>query len=311
MPQINALSAITVNEHHTHRAGFVNILGNPNVGKSTLMNVLVGERMSIINRKPQTTRHRILGIVNEDDYQIVFSDTPGRIHNPKYEMQEAMNRFIRSAYEDADAILFVTHTAEKTEKVDAYIEDVAAIDAPKFLVINKVDLAKEEEVKELVEKYAARNYFDRIFTISAKNRQGTEDILPAIFDVLPEHPPFYPKDQLTDRSERFFVSEIIREHILELFHQEVPYSCEVIIEDFKEGEDRKGAITRIRAVIFVNRKSQKSILIGKGGESIKRLGTRSRIDLESWLETRVFLDLHIKVRENWRDDERMLKRFGY
>ncbi len=162
-----------------------------------------------------------------------------------------------------------------------------------------------------MDKYAFLDYFDRIFTVSAKNRIGTDEILPAIIDVLPEHPPFYPKDQLTDRSERFFVSEIIRDHILELFHQEIPYSCEVIIEDFKEGEDRKGEITRIRAVIFVNRKSQKSILIGKGGESIKRLGTRSRKDIESWLDTRVFLDLHVKVRENWRDDERMLKRFGY
>ena len=300
-----------MNDEAEHRAGFVNILGNPNVGKSTLMNALVGERMSIINRKPQTTRHRILGIVNDDRYQIIFSDTPGRVHDPKYGMHEAMNRFIMTAYEDADAILFVTTTAEKSAEVDKYVEDVAGIDVPKFLIINKIDLASEDEVSALTEKYESLGHFDRIFAISAKTGVGTEAILPAILEVLPAHPPFYPKDQLTDRPERFFVSELIRENILELFHQEVPYSCEVIIEDFKEGEDRKGEITRIRAVIFVNRKSQKAILIGKGGESIKRLGMRSRKDIEAWLETRVFLDLHIKVRENWRDDERMLKRFGY
>lgn len=298
-------------DHPKHKAGFVNILGNPNVGKSTLMNVLVGERMSIINRKPQTTRHRILGIVNEDDYQIVFSDTPGRVHDPQYGMHEAMNRFIKSAFQDADAVLFVTTVKETGKDIDAYVEEVARLEVPKFLVINKCDLVSAEEVNEMIALYEKTGHFDQIFPISAMQRKGTDEILPAILEVLPEHPPYYPKDQLTDRPERFFVTELIRENILELYHQEVPYSCEVIVEDFKEGTDRKGEITRIRCVIFVNRKTQKAILIGKGGESIKRLGTRARLDIEDFLQTRVFLDLHVKVRENWRDDERMLKRFGY
>ena len=298
-------------DNPNHKAGFVNILGNPNVGKSTLMNVLVGERMSIINRKPQTTRHRILGIVNEDAYQIVFSDTPGRVHDPQYEMHDAMNRFIRSAFQDADAVLFVTTVKETGKDIDTYVEEVARLEVPKFLLINKCDLVSSTEVNELIGKYERSGHFDQIFPISAMHRQGTDEILPALLAVLPEHPPYYPKDQLTDRPERFFVTELIRENILDLYHQEVPYSCEVIIEDFKEGTDKKGEITRIRSVIFVNRKTQKAILIGKGGEAIKRLGTRSRKDIEDFLQTRVFLDLHIKVRENWRDDERMLKRFGY
>jgi GTPase len=300
-----------VTENQEHKAGFVNILGNPNVGKSTLMNVLVGEHMSIINRKPQTTRHRILGIVNTDDYQIIFSDTPGRIQDPQYEMQLAMNRFIRSSYQDADVVLFMTATVEKGEALQAHVEEVSKLDVPKFLVLNKCDLVDPVQVESMISSYNSLNKFDRIFPISAMHKRGVEGILPAIVEKLPVHPPFYPKDQLTDRPERFFVTELIRDKILDLYHQEIPYSCEVVVEDFKEGEDRKGQITRIRALVYVNRKSQKSILIGKGGEAIKRLGTRSRKDIESFLQTRVFLDLHIKVRENWRDDEASLRRFGY
>lgn len=298
-------------ENHKHKAGFVNILGNPNVGKSTLMNVLVGEYMSIINRKPQTTRHRILGIVNTDEYQVVFSDTPGRIHDPKYEMQLAMNRFIRSSYQDADVVLFMTTALEKGEALEAHVEEVSKLDVPKYLLINKCDLVDNERVDTLVSHYKSLDQFQRILPISAMHKKGTDSIMPAIVESLDEHPPFYPKDQLTDRPERFFVTEFIRDNILDLYHQEIPYSCEVVVEDFKEGEDRKGEITRIRAVVYANRKSQKSILIGKGGEAIKRLGTRSRKDIESFLQTRVFLDLHIKVRENWRDDEASLRRFGY
>jgi GTP-binding protein Era len=300
-----------VTTHQEHKAGFVNILGNPNVGKSTLMNVLVGEHMSIINRKPQTTRHRILGILNTDTYQIVFSDTPGRIHDPKYEMQLAMNRFIRSSYQDADVVLFMTTALEKGDALEAHVEEITKLDVPKYLILNKCDLVDQEQVDALVAHYRSLDKFERIFAISAMHKRGTEDILPAIVEKLPVHPPFYPKDQLTDRPERFFVTEFIRDNILDLFHQEIPYSCEVVVEDFKEGESRDGDITRIRAVVYVNRKSQKSILIGKGGEAIKRLGTRSRKDIESFLQTRVFLDLNIKVRENWRDDEASLKRFGY
>ena len=294
-----------------HKAGFVNILGNPNVGKSTLMNELVGERMSIINRKPQTTRHRILGIVSEDGYQIVFSDTPGRVHKPQYQMHDAMNRFVKIAYQDADVVLFVTTVREKGADLHSHISDIAKLPMPKFLLINKIDLVTEDQVNSMVDDYEMLEIFDKIFPISAMHKTGVDQIMPAIIDALPEHPPFYPKDQLTDRPERFFVTEMIRDHILELYHQEVPYSCEVIIEDFKEGTDKTGEITRIRAVIYTNRKSQKAIIIGKGGESIKRLGTRSRKDIEQFLETRVFLDLHVKVRENWRDDELSLRRFGY
>jgi len=300
-----------VTDNQNHKAGFVNILGNPNVGKSTLMNVLVGEHMSIINRKPQTTRHRILGIVNTDDYQIVFSDTPGRIHDPQYEMQLAMNRFIRSSYQDADIVLFMTTAVEKGDALEAHVEEVSKLDVPKFLVLNKCDLVDQERIDELVAHYTSLENFSRIIPVSAMHKRGTSEILPAIVEELPSHPPFYPKDQLTDRPERFFITELIRDKILDLYHQEIPYSCEVVIEDFKVGEARDGEITRIRAVVYVNRKSQKSILIGKGGEAIKRLGTRSRKDIESFLQTRVFLDLHIKVRENWRDDEASLRRFGY
>ena len=294
-----------------HKAGFVNILGNPNVGKSTLMNVLVGEHMSIINRKPQTTRHRILGIVNTDDFQIIFSDTPGRIHDPQYEMQVAMNRFIRSSYQDADVVLFMTTALEKGEALEAHVEEVSKLDVPKYLIINKCDLVDKERIDTLVSHYTDLGTFQQIFPISAMHKRGIGEILPSIVKNLPDHPPFYPKDQLTDRPERFFITEFIRDNILDLYHQEIPYSCEVVVEDFKIGESRQGEITRIRAVIYVNRKSQKSILIGKGGEAIKRLGTRSRKDIESFLQTRVFLDLNIKVRENWRDDEASLKRFGY
>jgi len=275
------------------------------------MNVLVGEHMSIINRKPQTTRHRILGIVNTDDYQIVFSDTPGRIHNPRYQMQLAMNSFIRASYQDADVILFMTTAIEKGEALEAHVEEVSKLDVPKYLILNKCDLVDSAHVADMVMHYERLEYFRHIFPISAMHKRGTDLILPTIVESLPVHPPFYPKDQLTDRPERFFITEMIRDKILDLYHQEIPYSCEVVVEDFKEGEDRKGEITRIRAVVYVNRKSQKSILIGKGGEAIKRLGTRSRKDIESFLQTRVFLDLTIKVRENWRDDEASLRRFGY
>lgn len=294
-----------------HKAGFVNILGNPNVGKSTLMNALVGERMSIINRKPQTTRHRIIGIANADDYQIVLSDTPGRVRDPQYRLHQAMNSAIAQSFEDADIILYMTTIDTYGHDNPGDWVDLSKAEVPVFAVVNKCDSATDEQVETARTYMESSDKWEAVFLISAKTGAGLDTLHRAIVDALPEHPPYFPKDQLTDRPERFFVTEIIRDNILTLFHQEVPYSCEVIVEDFKESTDSKGPITRIRAVVYANRKSQKAILIGKGGEAIKRLGTRSRKDIEAFLDARVFLDLHIKVRENWRDDQRSLNHFGY
>ena len=296
-----------------HRSGFVNIIGRPNVGKSTLMNALVGERMSIITNKPQTTRHRIIGLMSGKDFQIVFSDTPGIIEDPSYKMQETMNRFAHSTFEDADLMLFVTDVEEQYHKEDPIIQRLKSLkDIPLFLVINKTDLAKPEQVLQLIQQWNEWVPFTETFPIAALHKKNTDLLLEKILETLPEGPAYYPKDQLTDRPERFFVSEIIREKILELYDQEIPYSCEVAIEAFKEGTTQKGApITRISAIIYVVRRTQKAIIIGKGGSAIKRLGMEARKSIEKWLEQKVFLELHVKVRENWRNDERSLKSFGY
>lgn len=295
-----------------HKSGFVNIIGRPNVGKSTLMNKLVGERMSIITSKPQTTRHRIFGILSGDDFQIVFSDTPGFITQPSYKMQEAMNRYVQSTFEDADLMLFVVGMDEDWDADDPLLIRLANAEAPVFLVLNKTDLATTEQVAAMLEIWKNRFNFSQTFTISALKGSGTSELLDAILKAIPEGPEYYPKDQLTDRPERFFVAEIIREKILELYHQEVPYSCEVAVESFKETETREGLpLTRIQAEIYVARKTHKPIIIGKDGESIKKLGTEARKSLETFLDTKVFLELHVKVRENWRDDENALRRFGY
>jgi GTP-binding protein Era len=295
-----------------HKSGFVNIIGRPNVGKSTLMNKLVGERMSIITSKPQTTRHRIFGILSGDDFQVVFSDTPGFIRQPSYKMQEAMNRYVQSTFEDADLMLFVVAMDETWEAEDPLLLRLANTEAPVFLVVNKTDLATPEQLSTAVADWESRFGFARVFTISALHGSGTTALLNAILDNMPEGPEYYPKDQLTDRPERFFVAEIIREKILELYHQEVPYSCEVAVESFKETETRDGQpLIRIQAEIYVARKTHKPIIIGKDGESIKKLGTEARKTLETFLDTKVFLELHVKVRENWRDDENALRRFGY
>ncbi len=295
-----------------HRSGFVNIIGHPNVGKSTLLNQLVGERMSIITAKPQTTRHRIFGILSGDDFQIVFSDTPGFIQAPAYKMQEAMNRFVHTSFEDADLILFVTEPSEHYPDDDPLLQRLRQAEAPVFLVINKTDLAKPEQVEQLTAQWQARLPVQRSFAIAALHGQGTAALLDAILAALPEGPEYFPKDQLTDRPERFFVAEIIREKILELYHQEVPYSCEVGIESFKETESKDGQpLTRIQAEIYVARKTHKPILIGKDGEAIKKLGTEARKAIETFLDTKVFLELHVKIRENWRDDDNALRRFGY
>lgn len=295
-----------------HKSGFVNIIGRPNVGKSTLLNALVGERMSIITNKPQTTRHRIFGILSGDDFQIVFSDTPGVIKTPAYKMQEIMNRFVNSTFEDADVMLFVTEPNEKYEDDDPIIARLKTIEVPLFLIINKVDLSTQEEIMAMIESWNQRVPFTKSLPVSALHQLGTDGLLNLIIEHLPEGPAYFPKDQLTDRTERFFASEIIREKILEQYEQEIPYSCEVDIEDFKDSETKSGEpLARISAIIYVSRKTQKAILIGKNGEAIKRLGTEARKSIETFLDRKVFLELHVKVRDNWRDDEQMLRKFGY
>jgi len=295
-----------------HRSGFVNIIGRPNVGKSTLMNALVGERMSIITRKPQTTRHRIIGLLSAEDYQIVFSDTPGIIEDPAYRMQKAMNRFVETTFEDADIMLFVTEVGETYAEDDPVMEKLRQIEAPLFLVLNKIDTVGEEQVQQLLKTWNERVDFKESIPISALHKVNTERLLSLILEHLPEGPAYYPKDQLTDRPERFFVSEIIREKILLLYEQEVPYSCEVAVISFKEDQTKKGEdLIRIAAEVYVARKTQKAIIIGKGGSAIKKLGTEARKDIEAFLQSKVFLELRVKVKDNWRDDERMLKYFGY
>lgn len=295
-----------------HKSGFINIIGRPNVGKSTLMNALVGERMSIITSKPQTTRHRILGIVSEEDYQLVFSDTPGIVVEVGYKMHEAMNRFVASTFEDSDVMLFVTDIYDKYEEDGPTVTRLKQLKVPLFLVINKIDQNKDEQIVELIKKWNSWVDFKETIPISALNKTNTDKLLKLILENTPEGPVYYPKDQLTDKPERFFVSEIIREKILQQYKKEVPYSCEVIVDSFKEDTTNKGeAITRIEAHIYVNRKTQKPIIIGKGGAAIKKLGTAARLEIEQFLDTKVYLELYVKIKENWRNDEQTLKRFGY
>jgi len=294
-----------------HKSGFVNIIGHPNVGKSTLLNQLMKEKMSIITHKPQTTRHRIFGIYNDDDHQIVFSDTPGLIKKPAYKMQESMNKFAHSSFEDADVLLFMTAPDDEYEEGERVLKMLAETSVPKFLVINKIDKSNQKEVEQLIKYWQSFYEFDMIFPISALENAGVEALFEELKKRLPEGPPFYPKDQISDKSERFFVSEIIRENILKQFKQEIPYSCEVEVESFKHVQTDRKKFVSIRAVIHVSRKSQKSILIGKQGSAIKRLGTESRKGIEKFLHEKVFLELFVKVKENWRDDESMLRSFGY
>lgn len=294
-----------------HRSGFVNIIGRPNVGKSTLLNALIGERLSIITNKPQTTRHRIIAIINEEDYQIVFSDTPGIIMDPHYKMQVAMNSFAFSAFEDADVLIYMTDTIETKELTEALAHRINSLDVPKVLVINKIDISNQEAIQDIIQWWSDQVTFDYICPISAQEKEGLEGLLNILKQHLPESPPYYPKDQFTDKSERFFVSEIIREKILTLYHQEIPYSCEVIVHYFKNKESRSGPMIHIMADIIVNRKTQKSIIIGKGGSSIKQLGSDARQAIEEFLESKVFLELHVKVKEKWRDDDNTLKSYGY
>ena len=306
------LHSETLHTPDGHRSGYINIIGRPNVGKSTLMNALVGERMSIITNKPQTTRHRIIGILSGDDFQMVFSDTPGIIDDPKYKMQEAMNKFVATTYQDGDVMIFVTDANENYTDDDPILERLRKIEVPLFLVINKIDTVDDERVLALIQTWQSRADFAEIFPVSALQRLGTSKLFHTLKTYLPEGPVYYPKDQLTDKSERFFVSEIIREQILEQYHQEIPYSVEVAVESFKETTTQAGSpLVRISALIFVGRKTQKPIIIGKGGGAIKKLGTNARKRLEKWLGKRVFLEMRVKVKDGWRDDEEMMKRFGY
>ncbi|MBO5634189.1 MAG: GTPase Era [Bacteroidales bacterium] len=289
-----------------HRAGFVNIVGNPNVGKSTLMNALVGEKLSIVTAKAQTTRHRIMGIVNTDEYQIVYSDTPGML-KPNYRLQEDMMKFVDAAIGDADIILYVTDVVEKSDKNQEYILKLQKVDCPVVVVINKIDISDQPRVLELIGYWQETLPGATVIPVSAKERFNLESVLEAVVSKLPVSPPWFDKDQFTDRNLRFFASEIIREKILENYSQEVPYSCEVVVESFKEGKDRY----EISAVILVMRDSQKGIIIGKGGAALKKTGTEARIEMEDFFQKKVFLQLFVKVDEDWRESRRELRRFGY
>lgn len=296
-----------------HRSGFINIIGHPNVGKSTLMNALVGERMSIITNKPQTTRHRIIGILSGEDFQMVLSDTPGVVDKPAYKMHQAMNSFVQSTFEDADMMLLVTDVLEEYKTEDQLLTQLRKqTSLPLFVVLNKIDLIDEVKLEQIKTFWAACLPNAQLIPISALKKINTDLLLSTLKEALPEGPEYYPKDQLTDRPERFFVSEIIREKILLLYHQEIPYATQVIIESFKEEQTKDGKdLVRVAATIFVERDTQKSIIIGKGGVSIKKLGTESRQDMEKFLEKKVFLELFVKVKDNWRNDDFLLKQFGY
>ena len=289
-----------------HKAGFVNILGNPNVGKSTLMNRLVGEKLSIITSKSQTTRHRIKGIVNGEDFQIVFSDTPGVV-KPSYKMQEYMLEFSKSALVDADIILYVTDVVENIEKNLDFIDKVNKSDIPVLLVINKIDLTTQEKLEALFDKWKSLIPRAEIFPLSATENFNVDNLYKRIVELLPEGEPFFPKDELTDLPSRFFVNEIIREKILQYYDKEVPYSVEVEVEEFKEDDKR----INIMAVIYVERSSQKGIIIGSQGEALKKVGTQARLDIEAFFGKKVFLNLYVKVLKDWRNKDSELKNFGY
>jgi GTP-binding protein Era len=289
-----------------HKAGFVNIIGNPNVGKSTIMNALVGEKISIITQKMQTTRHRIKGIVSGEDFQIVYSDTPG-ILKPNYKLQETMMKFVDSALIDADVILFVTDVIETPGKNPDYIEKVRKSNMPVIVLINKIDLSNQNDVLRLFDYWT--NVFPgaNVFPISAQEKFNIEPIFDRILELLPEAPPYFGKDELTDRNERFFLQEIIREKILLHYQKEIPYSVEVAVEEFKETDK----IINVSCVIYVERDSQKGIIIGHRGEMIKRVGTEARKDAEEFFNKKIFMELFVKVAKDWREKDKQLKNFGY
>jgi GTP-binding protein Era len=289
-----------------HKSGFVNIIGNPNVGKSTIMNVLVGERLSIITKKMQTTRHRIKGIVSGNDFQIVYSDTPG-ILKPNYRLQESMMKYVATALIDADVILYVTDVVEKQDKNNEYLEKIRRSNAPVIVLINKIDLSNQEEVLKLYHYWNDLLPAADILAISATEKFNVAPVFDRILELLPEGPPYFPKDELTDRNERFFVTEIIREKILLNYEKEVPYSVEVEVEEFKDEEK----LLSVRCVIHVARDSQKGIIIGHQGKALKKVGTQARKDIEEFFGKKVFLELYVKVTKDWRDKESSLDKFGY
>lgn len=288
-----------------HKAGFVNIIGKPNAGKSTLMNALVGEKLSIVSPKVQTTRHRIISILNSDDYQIVFSDTPGII-DPNYKMQECMMAFVNEAIKDADVIIYLTTPSENPE-TDVIPSSIVKTSQPVILAINKIDTRSQEEIEKLLGQWKKILPNAELIALSALHKFNMDSIINLIVKLLPENPPYYDKDTLTDRSTRFFINEIIREKILLYYNKEIPYSVEVEVDEFIEEKE----ITKISAMIFVTRDSQKGIIIGEGGRALKKVGTEARKDIEKFLNTKVFLQLIVKVQKNWRDNISLLKKFGY
>ena len=289
-----------------HKSGFVNIIGNPNVGKSTLMNSLIGQDLSIITSKAQTTRHRIKGILSNENYQIVFSDTPGVI-KPAYKLQESMMQYVKSAFQDADVIMYVVEIGEKGLKDNDIFEKIQQLKIPLIILLNKIDLVSQEKVLEEIENWTSKFSTAKVLPISALNGFNINEVIELILEVLPESPAYYSKDDVTDKSERFFIQEIIREKILKHYKKEVPYSVEISVEEFFEEEE----IIKIRAIIYVLRESQKGIIIGHKGLGLKRIGTESRKDIEKMLGKKVFLKTPIKVKKDWRDNSNQLKKFGY
>lgn len=290
----------------SHKAGYVNIIGNPNVGKSTFMNAIVGERLSIVTSKAQTTRHRILGIVNGEDFQILFSDTPGII-KPAYQLQESMMGFVKSAFEDADILLYMVEVKELALKDEKYFEKLKNSKIPVVILINKIDTSNQEEVEAKIAFWKEQLPNAEIHAISALENFNIQPVFNRIIELLPESPAYYPKDQLTDKPERFFVNETIREKILKHYKKEVPYSVEIDTEEFFEDDN----IIKIRSIIMVERESQKGIIIGHKGEALKRVGTEARKDLELFFDKKIFLELYVKVNKDWRNSQKQLKRFGY
>ena len=289
-----------------HKAGFVNIIGNTNVGKSTLMNSFVGEKLSIITSKAQTTRHRILGIVNGDDFQMVISDTPGII-KPAYELQSSMMDFVKAALDDADVLVYMVEIGEKDLKDEKFFQKIINSKIPVLLLINKIDISNQEELEVYAEMWKEKVPNAEIYPVSALKNFQIKEVFNRIVELLPESPPFYPKDQLTDKPERFFVNEIVREKILTFYKKEIPYSVEILTEEFFEEEK----IIRIRSIIMVERESQKGIVIGHKGVALKRVGTQARRDLEAFFGKQVHIELYVKVNKNWRSNQTQLRRFGY
>ncbi|MCL2682841.1 MAG: GTPase Era [Bacteroidales bacterium] len=288
-----------------HKSGFVNIIGNPNAGKSTLMNALVDDQLSIITPKAQTTRHRIIGILNQSDYQIVFSDTPGLV-NPHYKLQESMMMSIHSALQDADVFILLSDLGEDFKNSEV-IEQIKSSNVPIILLLNKIDLSNQEEIATKIEEWKQKLPMAQILPVSALHKFNMDGVIAMILEHLPEAPPYYPKDEVSDRNLRFFVSEIIREKILLHYQKEIPYSVEIVVESYVEGKD----IDKIRALIYVERESQKAIIIGNKGAALKRVGKEARQKMEKFLGKQVFLELYVKVMKDWRDNEKILKRFGY